>query len=223
MRLEDSHIEPVGRAPVDHFRVTGDDGHTRPTGCLGHVGDHLAELTDGESLLEDERSREPLRPSAHDGEVVDRAVNRKVPDRPAGEAKRLDDERVGGEGECLAARQGDQRGIGERGALEAAERVQEDGVDQRGRRFATGAVSHGDDVVAKTGPPAPEGLDPLEHRRLAPADGLARGSRARARPRVVSTWVLVGQRASSGSSRRPCGSGRSPPGARQSCTVSQRR
>jgi hypothetical protein len=64
-----------------------------------------------EPLLEDERRRQPQRPRADHRQVIDRAVDRQLTDRTAGEADRLHHERVGGqrqarvvETECCAVR-----------------------------------------------------------------------------------------------------------------------
>ena len=57
----------------------------------------------GEALLEHHREAERQRPRAGDGEVVDRAVDRQLADRAAGEADRLDDEAVGRQRDVDAA------------------------------------------------------------------------------------------------------------------------
>ena len=67
----------------------------------------------GESFLEDERGRDGERPSARDGEVVDRAVHGELADRTAREAQRVHDEGVGGEGQPFDA-DSDRRRVVER-------------------------------------------------------------------------------------------------------------
>ena len=108
------HVQPVGCAPADDLGVTGDDRHTGRGGRLGHVGDDLAELVDRRSPPRDERGREPVRPGAHHGEVVDRPVDGEVTDRSARETERLHHERIGGERQRLAVGQSDECRIGQR-------------------------------------------------------------------------------------------------------------
>ena len=55
----------------------------------GHVGDDGAELGDREALLDHEGGRQPRRPPALHGEVVDRPVDGQVPDRATREPSRL--------------------------------------------------------------------------------------------------------------------------------------
>jgi hypothetical protein len=167
------HIQPVGCASADDLRVTGDDRHAGHRGSLGHVGDHLTELADGEAFLDDERRRQPVRMSPHHGKVIDRPVDGEVTDRSTRETKRFHYERVGGERQRLTVGKRDERRVGQRRSLETAEGVQEHGVDQRSRRLASGAVRQCDEVVPEPGPAASEGLDALEHGGFALAQSLA--------------------------------------------------
>ena len=103
------------------------------------------------------------------GQVVHGAVHREVADGTAGEAQRLHDEGVGGEGQPLAARQRQRGGVGERHPLAGCERLEEDGVDEGGGSLAAGPVGHRHQVVGQSWRSPPVGLDAVEHPRLAVA------------------------------------------------------
>ena len=95
-----------------------------------------------------ERQRQRQRPRARHGEVVDRAVDRQLADRAAGEADRLDDEAVGRQREAAPSTRRRRRRPARR-ACRDAERRHEQALDQRLRRLAAGAVGHRDALVAE--------------------------------------------------------------------------
>src|SRR5581483_5150355 len=163
-------VEPVGRAPVDHLGVAGDDRDARATGRVGHVGHDSLQLGDLEALLEHERGGQPRRPGAQHGQVVHRAVHRQVADRAAREAPGLDDERVGAERQLLARGEAEASGVAHLVEDLVGEGGREHGVDEGGRRLAAGTVGQGDDLVLEPRSPAPERLDAFQHLRLAVAD-----------------------------------------------------
>ena len=72
-----------------------------------------AQVGDREALLDDEPGREHERPRAGDRQIVDRPVDGQLADVAAGEEERLDDVRVGREGEPRAV-QLEQRRVAER-------------------------------------------------------------------------------------------------------------
>ena len=71
-----------------HLGVAGDDLDPGPCRGLGHVGDDVAQDVDGQALLDDEARGQPARTGARDRQIVDRAVDGQVADRPTGEAER---------------------------------------------------------------------------------------------------------------------------------------
>ncbi len=161
-------VHPVGRAPVDHLGVAGHDRHAGRRGRLGHVGHDLAQLVDGEPLLEHEGGRQRQRSGPHHGQVVDGAVHGQVAHRAAGEAQGLDHVGVGAEGQPLAGGELQHGGVRlsccccVSPAAAAGEGRQEHGVEQRGRGLAAGAVGQGHDLVEQAGSPTAKGLDALE-------------------------------------------------------------
>ena len=151
-------------------------------GRLGHVGDDRAQLVDREALLDHERGRQPRRPRALHGEVVDGAVHREVADRAAGEPQRLHDERVGGERQPLAGSAASSVAASASGAgLAVGERLEEHRVDERGRGLAAGAVGQRDDLVGAGG--AGGGGTPRCGRAPRPRGRRRRGSAHGAAPR----------------------------------------
>ena len=150
----------------------------------------------GEALLEHEGQGERERPRARHGEVVDRPVHRELADRAAGEADRLDDERVGGEGD-VAAGERDDPGVAERVERGRGEGRQQQPLDQALRRLAAGAVGHRDAGVAELRALGAGRLDDAEdallsrclartcgrHRPLSRARTARSCSRRRTRPR----------------------------------------
>ena len=88
-------VDAVGRPPTDHFGVAGDDGDASDASGRRHVGDDGVQVRYREPFLDDERRRQPRRPRAHHGEVVDGAVHGEVADRAAREPPGLHHEGVG--------------------------------------------------------------------------------------------------------------------------------
>jgi hypothetical protein len=156
-------VHPVGGAAVDDLGVARHDRNAGGGGSFRHVGHDLAQLVDGEPLLQHESGGEGDRSGPHHGEVVDGAVHGEVPRRPARKAQRLDHVGVGAESQPLTRGQDEDRCIGLRLGGLCGERREEDGIEQRGRRLPAGAVGQGDHVVEEARPAAAEGLDPLEH------------------------------------------------------------
>src|SRR6202035_4907349 len=54
-------VDAVCGALADDLRIAGDDLHTRLRRGFAHVRDDFAQLRDRETLLDDERRRQPLR------------------------------------------------------------------------------------------------------------------------------------------------------------------
>jgi hypothetical protein len=159
---------PVGVAALDDLGVAGDDldaGRARRRGDGVHLH---AQRVGVEPLLEDHRQAQRERARAGDGEVVDGAVDREVADRPAGEAQRLHDERVGGDHQVVA----DRARVGHRRAGLGAEGGDEQPLDQRLRRLAAGAVGHRDRGVLELRALGADGLDDVEDLALALGDGV---------------------------------------------------
>ena len=163
-------VHAVRRTTVDHLGVAGDDGDSGEGRRLGHVGHHLAQDVDRHALLEHEGGGDGDRARPHHGQVVDRPVHGQMAGGAAGESQGLHDIGVGAEGQAFTRGEIDQGGVGLGRApallVLAGEGGQEDGVEQGGRRLATRAVGQGHDLVAQTGPPAPERLDASEDRGL---------------------------------------------------------
>ena len=166
-------VHPVGRAPVDHLGVAGDDLDARRPGRRRHVGDNGPQFRHRQTLLEHERGRQPPRLGTHHGEVVDGAVHGQVTDRTSREAQRLHDERVGAEHQALSCRNGQIGPVGHRGEPVIGEGLHKDGFDQGVRSLASCAVGQGDDLVGEAGTAPAEGLDAIEHSRFAARLGLA--------------------------------------------------
>ena len=128
-----------------------------------------AQVLGGQPLLEHQREAERERPRAGHGEVVDRAVDRELADRAAGEAQRPDDVGVGRERE-LDAVDDDAPGVGHLAERVARERRHEQPLDQALRRLAAGAVGHRDLRIAELRALAARGLDDPEDLLLALGD-----------------------------------------------------
>ena len=163
-------VHAVRCATVDHLGVARDDGDSGEGGRLGHVGHHLAQDVDRQTLLEHEGSGDGERAGPHHGQVVDRPVHGQMAGGATGKSQGLHDIGVGAEGQAFARGEVDHGGVGLGRApallVLVGEGGQEDGVEQGGRRLATRAVGQGHDLVAQTGPPAPERLDAPEDRSL---------------------------------------------------------
>ena len=91
-----------------------------------------------------QRERQRQRARAGHGEVVDRAVDRELADRAAGEADRLDDEAVGREREPV-----DAPGVAQLLQASLPKAGTKQPLDQGLRRLAAGAVRHRDLRVAE--------------------------------------------------------------------------
>jgi hypothetical protein len=152
---------------LDHLGVAGDDLHPGRGGGSGHRIHLAAKLVGSEPLLEHERHAQRQRPRARDGEVVDGAVDRQLPDRAAGEAQRLDHEAVGGERQPEPIhRHGP--GVSELAERLAAQRRRKQPLDQRLGGLPAGAVRHRDLLVLEPRPLRPCGLDDLQDPVLPP-------------------------------------------------------
>ena len=81
-------------------------GHVGLRGGGGHAGADRLELGEREPLLDHEGRAQSEGAGAGGGEVVDGAGHREATDVAAGEAQRLDDVGVGGEGDAAARREG---------------------------------------------------------------------------------------------------------------------
>ena len=156
-------VDAVGGALAHDLGVTGDDLHTGAGRRFAHVGDDLAEFGDREALLDDERRRQPLRPRARHGQVVDRAVHRDVPDRTAGKTPRRNDIRVGGERQPLTRGGLQHRGVAELLELVVAERLEEHRVDECRRGLPARTVRERHHVVEQPRPALPELVDAFQH------------------------------------------------------------
>ena len=78
-------VHAVGGAPVDDLGVAGHDGDAGRAAASAMSATIVAQRLDREALLEHECRRERSGSGAHHREVVDRAVDREVTDRSAGE------------------------------------------------------------------------------------------------------------------------------------------
>jgi hypothetical protein len=107
------------------------------------------------------RRSERHRARSGDREVVHRAVDRELADRPAREAQGPDDERVGREGEGRAV-DADERGIPKRGERRVLEQGDDHALHELAARLPAGAVRHGDALVGEARPPAAHVLDALD-------------------------------------------------------------
>ena len=92
-------VHAVGGAALDDLGVAGHDLDPAASAARGDRLDLGLQVVRGEALLEDQRQAERERARARHGQVVDGPVHGQVADRAAREAERLDDERVGREGE----------------------------------------------------------------------------------------------------------------------------
>ena len=81
-RRADVHL--VAHAARHDLRVAGDDVHAGLGGGGRDRRDLMLELVRGQALLEDEGERQRERLGTGHGDVVERAVDREVPDRAAG-------------------------------------------------------------------------------------------------------------------------------------------
>ena len=156
-------VHAVGRALADDLRIAGDDLHARLRRGFAHVGDDFAEFGDRETLLDDERRRQPLRTGARHREVVDRSVHGDVADGSARKAPRRNDIRVGREREPFTGGGTQRGGVAELFEFVVAERLEEHRVDQRGRRLAACPVRERHHVVEQPRPALPELVDPFQH------------------------------------------------------------
>ncbi len=155
-------VHAIGRAPIDHLRVAGHDGHTGRRRRVGHVGHHLAQGVDGEALLEDERHRERQGTGAHHGQVVHCAVHGQVAHGAAGKAQRFDDIGVGAEGQPLPGGQRQHSGVGLRPRVVTCEGGEEHAGEQGRRGLPAGPVGQGHDLLPQAGAAPAKGLDALE-------------------------------------------------------------
>ena len=154
-------VAAVGEALLDHLGVAGDDLHTGRPGRRRHRGGDRLEVGDGKALLEDEGGGQVQGAGAPDGEVVDRAVHREVPDVAPREEERMDDERVGGERQPGAV-DAQRRLVLHRLQRGVAEGLQEERVDERVGRLAPRSVGEGDPLLLDAGLAAALPVDPGE-------------------------------------------------------------
>ena len=136
-------VHGVGVAALDDLGVAG---HDLDAGGVGRRGDRLDLGAQRRPRAAPPRAR-ATRLSASgrapgDREVVDRAVDGQLADRPAREAHRLDDEAVGRHRE-LGRRRPTRAGVAQR-VERSAERRHEQALDQRLGRLAARAVRHRD-------------------------------------------------------------------------------
>jgi hypothetical protein len=94
-----------------------------------------------ESFFDDQSCGEAYRGSARDGEIIDCAVYRQLPDGPAGEHEGAHYEGVGGQGDAGVA-EGERRRVGKRGEGRVFEDRKEQALDELMGRLASGAVAH---------------------------------------------------------------------------------
>jgi hypothetical protein len=131
-------------------------------------GVHLgAQVYRGQALLEDQGEGESRWARSRDGQVVDGSVHREITDRATREAKRLDDEGIGREGERSAADLDRGRVLRDLGT----ERGLEQALDHALRGLAARSVGHVDALVAELAALGAGRLDDPEDALLAPGHG----------------------------------------------------
>src|SRR5215210_8561203 len=91
-----------------------------------------------ESFFDDQSCREAYRGGARDGEIVDGAVYRQLPDGSAGEHEGAHDEGVGGQG-YAGVPKGKRCRVGERGEDRVIEGRQQEAFYELVGRLASGA------------------------------------------------------------------------------------
>jgi hypothetical protein len=176
--------ELVARAALHDLRVARDDFDSSLTRGLCHRARDPAEELEGYPLFEDGGARQVEGYGAAYGEVVDRTAHGKLSDVSAGKEQRVDDERVGREGEAIASTR-------EGGQVEASlvlewrecrvvEGADENVVDEVLHRLATTAMGECDGFDVH--PAKATGGDGLR----ASDDGLMHGSGCHA-----DAWRLV--------------------------------
>jgi hypothetical protein len=142
-------VEAVGLAALDHLGVSCGDGDSGVPGGDGHRPYFMCQRLGFQPLLDDEGDGDRERGGAGDSEVVDRPVDRKLPDGSAGEDQRAHDEGVGGQGYAGVPKWKRCR-IGERRERRVVEGRQQETLYELVSGLASGAVAH---VYTRSGEP----------------------------------------------------------------------
>ncbi len=92
----------VGRTPGHHLGIAGHQLHSRPVQSPANAGQDSLQVGHGKSLLQDEPHAQVARLGTAHGHIVDRTVDRQIPDIAAGEKNGIDHEGVGRKGQTGA-------------------------------------------------------------------------------------------------------------------------